>query len=59
MSDLIKQTRSREPFKRDFDSDVLADYAVIFGDMNYRLDTGFKEFVEQVHTAPERVTELD
>ena len=41
MSELVKETKSRENQKRLFDSDVLADFAVILGDMNYRLDTGF------------------
>ena len=46
MSNLIQQTKSRENQKKHFDSDVLADFAVILGDLNYRLDTGFKEFVK-------------
>lgn len=44
MSDLIKECKSRETHKKHFDSDVLADFSVILGDMNYRLDTGYVEF---------------
>jgi hypothetical protein len=54
MSDLIKETKGREAHRRHFDSDILADFAVILGDMNYRLDTGFSQFISQVHTAPQR-----
>jgi len=59
MSDLVKQTKSRDGQRQFFDTDVLADFAFILGDLNYRLDTGFSEFVDKVQTAPQKFAELD
>lgn len=59
MADLISKTKSGETHKKKFDSDVLADFSVILGDMNYRLDTGYTQFINEVHTASQRLPELD
>jgi len=51
--------RSQDLSKKEFDSDFLADFSFIFGDMNYRLDTRFDKFIHEVHTAADRLDELD
>lgn len=45
MSHFVKETKSREAFKKQFDLDVLSDFSVILGDMNYRMDTTYTEFI--------------
>jgi hypothetical protein len=59
MSDLVKDTKNRYGLKRFLDSDVLADFAFVLGDLNYRLDTNFVDFVDKVHTAPQQIQALD
>jgi hypothetical protein len=53
MSNMIKTFRSKNEATLDLDSDVLADYSFVFGDLNYRYNTDFTNFIHRVGEAHE------
>ena len=59
MANMIKTFRSKNEATLDLDSDVLADYSFVFGDLNYRYNTDFTSFIHRVGEAHTLLEEYD
>jgi len=59
MSNIMKTFRCKEEVFNGLDSDVLADYTWIFGDLNYRMNSNFQDLVPLIKDCPSLIKSLD
>jgi hypothetical protein len=58
ISSMLKTFRSKGESTLDLDSDIVADYSFIFGDLNYRFNTNFTDMIDRVDEAPSMIEEM-
>jgi hypothetical protein len=60
MEEIIRSNQFRHS-NPDLDEDFLADYSFILGDLNYRFDSTYQDFVNSdlIKFANERIEDLD
>jgi hypothetical protein len=52
---MLKTFKSKNEATQDLDSDVVADYSFVFGDLNYRFNTDFTDMIDKVENAPNMI----
>ena len=59
MGNILKTFKSKDEGFAGMDSDIIADYCWIFGDLNFRLNSDFKTLIQKIDELPSLVESLD